>query len=275
MELDYKKLISNVGINKGDIIDVASDMVSIMMFCRKRKMDFDPEKLIDALKELVSEEGTVMIRMFNWDFCHGTDFDIRTTPSKVGALGNVALKRDDFVRTAHPLYSWMVWGKDASALSSMDNKCAFGKDTPFDYLYKNNAKQLTIGNTVADACTQMHHAEAVAHVIYRYEKEFSGRYTDKDGNTTDRTYSMYVRPLNLRVENTNTDEGWRRQTLLKKGIMKEYMYEDALRCSSILLHEVTDFFVDDLNNNEGKFIVDVEGKNGYVAAGIDVNKLEY
>ncbi|MCR4787013.1 MAG: AAC(3) family N-acetyltransferase [Lachnospiraceae bacterium] len=274
MELDYKELLSHVGIKKDDIIDVASDMVSIMMFCRKRKLDFDPDHLIDALKELVPE-GTVMIRMFNWDFCHGTEFDIKKTPSKVGALGNKALKRDDFARTKNPLYSWLVWGRDKDVLCAMDNKCAFGKDTPFDFLYLNNAKQLTIGNTVADACTQMHHAEAICHVPYRYEKEFTGRYTDENGNTDTRTYSMYVRPLNLSVKNTNTDEGERRRTLLDKGLMTEYSYEGALGVSSILLHEITDFFCDDIENNEGKFIVSVDGKEGYVAANIDKSKLEY
>ncbi|MCR4850716.1 MAG: AAC(3) family N-acetyltransferase [Lachnospiraceae bacterium] len=274
MELDYKELISNVGINKDDIIDVASDMVSIMMFCRRKKIEFDPDHLIDALKELVPD-GTVMIRMFNWDFCHGTDFDIRNTPSKVGALGNVALKRTDFKRTKHPIYSWMVWGRDTDEFCSLDNKCAFGVDSPFDLLYKKNAKQLTIGNTVADACTQMHHAEAICKVPYRYEKEFTGSYTDENGVTGTRTYSMYVRPLNLSVINTNTDEGERRKTLIDAGIMREYTYEEALGANSILLHEITDFFCNDIYENEGRFIVSVDGCEGYVAAGIDVSKLKY
>ena len=273
MELNYKELISHVGIQKGDIIDVASDMVSIMMFCRRRKIDFNPDRLIDSLKGLVGDDGTVMIRVFNWDFCHGGRFDIGSTLSKVGALGNVALKRSDFKRTAHPLYSWMVWGKGAKELCAMDNKCAFGKDTPFDYLYLNNAKQLTMGNTVADACTQMHHSEALCKVPYRYEKTFTGEYVDANGVLSTRSYSMYVRPLNLSVVNTNTDEGERRKKLIDLGIMQEYMYEGALGCTSILLHEVTDFFNDDIMNNEGRFIVSIDGKEGY--AGVDTSKLEY
>ena len=266
MELDYRDLIANVGIEKGDIIDVASDLVSIMMFCRKRKLSFDPGNLIDALKDLVSDEGTVMIRMFNWDFCHGTGFDIRKTPSRVGALGNAALKRPDFQRTKHPLYSWMVAGKYRELLCGMDNTCAFGKGTPFDLLYEKHGKQLTIGNTVADACTQMHHCEALCRVPYRREKEFTGMYTDENGDSGIRTYSMYVRPLNLSVVNTETNTGERRKTLLDAGIMKEYVTEGGLMSSSILLHEITDFFCRDIEENEGKFIVSVEGKEGYGAS---------
>ncbi|MCR5502874.1 MAG: AAC(3) family N-acetyltransferase [Lachnospiraceae bacterium] len=274
-ELDYEALLSHAGIEKGDVIDVASDMIGIMMFCRKRKLSFSPDSLIDALKELVGKEGTVMIRMFNWDFCKGADFDIRTTPSRVGALGNTALNREDFVRTHHPLYSWMVWGKDRDVLLKMENKAAFGKGTPFDYLYEVRGKQLTVGNTVADACTQMHHCEALCRVPYRYEKEFTGNYTDENGVTSRRTYSMYVRPLNVSVVNTNTNEGERRKTLLDAGILREYFYEDTLECSSILLHEVTDFFCRDIRENEGKFIVSVDGKEGYAEAGIDPLTLDF
>ncbi len=274
MELDYRDLISHVGIEKGDIIDVASDLVSIMMYCRKRKIVFDPEHLIDALKDLVSEEGTVMIRMFNWDFCHGTAFDMKKTPSKVGALGNIALKRSDFQRTKHPLYSWMVTGKESGLFLSLENKSAFGKGTPFDLLYEKHAKQLTLGNTVADACTQMHHCEALCRVPYRKEKDFTGTYIDENGISGTRTFSMYVRPLNVPVVNTETNVGERRKSLLDAGIMKEYVTEDGLMSSSILLHEVTDFFCKDIEENGGKFIVSVDGKEGFDPS-MDPSKLEF
>ena len=116
MELDYTDLISHVGIEKGDTVDVASDLVSIIMFCRKRKIGFDADKLIDALKDLVSGEGTVMIRMFNWDFCRGTDFDIRKTPSRVGALGNVALK--ETILKGRRIRFIPGWSRERTAINS-------------------------------------------------------------------------------------------------------------------------------------------------------------
>ena len=38
-------------------------------------------------------------------------FDIEKSPSKTGTLGQLTLKRSDFSRTAHPIYSFSVFGK--------------------------------------------------------------------------------------------------------------------------------------------------------------------
>lgn len=273
--MDYSIFFRGLDIKKGDIIDVASDVASIMMYARKNGYAFSPDELLDSLKELVGDEGTVMIRTFTWDFCQGIDYDIRTSVSRVGAFGNVAMKRSDFRRTAHPMYSWMVWGKYADELVNMNNKSAYGDGSPFDFLYKMNAKQLTIGNTVADACTQMHHAEAVAKVPYRTVKDFTGSYTDINGETSVRTYSLHVRPLDLVVKNTLTDRDERGDLLLSKGIMQRVQVADSLFSAVILLHDITDFFVDDLTNNEGRFVVEVNGCGGYKAAGVDYSKVKY
>lgn len=274
-ELDYGEFLSGVGIEKGDIIDVSSDMANVLMYCRRIGVKLVPDHLIDALKDMVGEEGTVMIRTFTWDFCHGEAFDIRTSPSRVGALGNAAMKRQDFRRTAHPIYSWMVWGKHAEELTGYDNRSAFGKGSVFDFLDINHAKQFTLGCTSADSTTQMHHVEAVCEVPYRFDKPFTAEYTDYEGNTSTETYSMHVRPLNLKVTNTEVDRDERGEELIKRNIMRVKNLDSLTLVSSIKLHELTQFLIDDMYNNEGKFTVSVEDKPGYVAANIDVKCLQF
>ena len=110
-EFQYENLISDIGIEKGDILDIASGLRCIVQYCHNHGMHFDGSRLLDALQEAVGADGTVMVRAFTWDFCEKIPFDIRQSSSQVGALGNIAMKREDFVRTKHPLYSWMVWGK--------------------------------------------------------------------------------------------------------------------------------------------------------------------
>lgn len=275
MNRDYRELIEGLGIERGDVIDIASDMASVMIYYMNRKIKCDPNDIIDMLIEAVGPEGTVMIRTFNWDYCHGTDFDIRTTPSKVGMLGNIALKRDDFVRTKHPLYSWMVWGKGADELVAMENVSAFGADTPFDYLYKNNGKEICIGNTNTDACTQLHHAETVAEVPYRFNKPFTAMYTDISGNTSERTYTMPVRPFDVDVRADEFFDGERLEFLENKGIIKKKLLEGKLRTLVIDLHKMQEFVVDDLLNHDGINMIAVNGKRGYKAAGIDYSKARF
>ncbi|MBQ0027601.1 MAG: AAC(3) family N-acetyltransferase [Lachnospiraceae bacterium] len=275
MSQDFSELLEGLDIKKGDIIDVASDMASIMVYYMKRKIKCSPDAIIDMLKTAVGEEGTLMIRTFNWDYCHGSEFDIRVTPGKTGLLGNAALKRDDFKRTRHPLYSWMVWGKDADKLVAMDNISAFGEGTPFEYLYENHGKQLCLGNAQTDACTQLHHAETVAKVPYRYNKPFEGMYTDIDGHTEKRIYTMPVRPFDVSVQADEFFEGERYEFLEKKGIAHRVMMDGILRLLVIDLHSMQDFVVDDLLNNDGKNMIAVNGERGYIAAGIDYSKARF
>lgn len=275
MSADFTELIDGLGIKKGDVIDVASDMASVMTYYMKRKIKCSPDAIVDMLKEAVGPEGTLMIRTFNWDFCHGAEFDIKTTPGKTGLLGNAALKREDFKRTKHPLYSWMVWGKDTELLCSMENVSAFGEGTPFEYLYENNGKQLCLGNAQTDACTQLHHAETVAKVPYRYNKPFEGMYTDIDGNRKMRTYTMPVRPFDVSVLADEFFEGERYEYLEKKGIAHRELLDNILRLLVIDLRKMQDFVVEDLTKNDGINMIAVDGKRGYKAAGIDYSKVRF
>ena len=274
-ELDYMDFLQGVGVEKGDIIDVSSDMANVLLYCRRIGVRLVPDHLIDSLQELVGPEGTVMIRTFTWDFCHGEPFDIRTSPSRVGALGNAAMKRADFKRTGHPIYSWMVWGKRADELLRMDQPNAFGPGSVFDFLDINHAKQLTLGNTSSDSTTQMHHVEAACKVPYRFDKPFTGEYTDYSGNTCLKTYSMHVRPLNLKVTNTEVDRDERGKELEKRGIMKVKHLDEMTLVSTILLHELTEFLTEDMYQNEGKFTVSINDLPGYVAAGIKPEELKF
>lgn len=273
-EFNYVNLLSGIGIEEGDILDVSSDMMAVLMFCRKQKLRFDPNHLIDALKEMVGKTGTVMIRTFNWDFCHDTPFDILHSPSRTGSLGDVAIKRDDFKRTKHPIYSWMVWGKYKDVLCDMDNTSAFGPDTPFELLDKKRAKQIVIGNLNTQAATQLHHCEALAKVPYRHNKVFEGEYIDANGVSSIRKYSMHVRPLNLNVSNNVTYSQEFGDMLKEKGIYNFKMYEGKVECSSFLLHEMTECLLADLLD-EGKWCVTIEDKPGYKSMDVDWSTLQY
>lgn len=273
-ELNYAEYLGGIGLCKGDILDVASDMMSVMMYCRRNKLRFNPNHLIDAMQEMVGSEGTVMIRTFTWDFCHDEPFDIKNSPSRSGSLGDVALKREDFKRTKHPIYSWMVWGKYAEELCAMDNTSAFGEGSPFDFLDKKNGKQMVIGNLTTTACTQIHHCEAMAKVPYRLDKIFKGKYIDEDGVCTVREYSMHVRPLNLPVSNEVTNSEEFGEMLKEKGIYIQKMHDGKIECSTILLHEMTECLIADLKD-EGKWVVSIQDCPGYKSADVDWSALKY
>lgn len=196
----YTSFVQACQLKKGDIVDVASDMWQFIICFHNRKETFDPNRLIDALQQAVGEEGTVLIRTFNWDFCHDTPFDRRNTPSQTGSLGNVALKRPDFVRTKHALYSWCVWGREQAYLTEIDPVDSFGNDSIFAWLEEKGAIYLKLGKTKAFPLTIIHLEEERCGIPFRFIKAFTGGYIDYDGSITEKTYTMYVRNLDYVME---------------------------------------------------------------------------
>lgn len=190
-------------IKKGDCIYVVSDMLELAKVYKEQGSRLILDEVIDALQKLVGEEGTLLFPTFNWDFCKGVAFDYHKTPVRTGALSKAALKRGDFERTAHPLYSFAVWGAHREELLQNDSKDAFGEGTIFESLYQWNAKVLVIGVSALSGTTYIHHVEQVVGVPYRYNKAFTADYTDKDGVCEKRTYCMYVRDLDMDPRHIN------------------------------------------------------------------------
>lgn len=184
-------------IKKGDVVYVVSDVLELAKQAREHGERFDRDAFLTSLQKKVGEEGTLLIPTFNWDFCKGIAFDYRTTPCRTGALGTAALKRSDFVRTKHPIYSFAVWGKDSRYLFEQDEPNSFGENSIFDYMYKQDAKALVIGLDAMDGLTFMHHVEQMVGVPFRFNKTFAADYTDWNGQTSRKEYTMYVRDLDM------------------------------------------------------------------------------
>lgn len=195
--INYLDYINYLGIKKGDVLLVTSDILRIFSneYKYTNKMP-DINLFIDKLIEEVGEEGTLLFPTFNWDFCQGKVFDWAKTPGKTGSLGNACLKRKDFKRTKHALYSFAVYGKDQAKLCSIDSSDSFDSDSIFAYLDNNHAKQIMIGLDLW-GFTFIHYIEqqVLENVEYRFIKAFSGEYIDEMRNKSVRTFTMLVRDL--------------------------------------------------------------------------------
>ena len=211
---ELKEKLTESEIKKGDIVYISSDL-TMLMYRSLKKFNLKGKdgknlfmnKLVNTFQDMVGDEGTLMIPLFTWAFCRGIPFDVAKTHGEVGVLGNWVLEnRPDFARTAHPLYSFCVWGKDKDKLVSMQNSTAWGQDSPFAYMHKNNAKNLLINVSLEKCFTFTHYVEECIHVPYRYFKDFKGTYIDACGNETERIYKMYVRDLDIESKQVTPDE---------------------------------------------------------------------
>jgi aminoglycoside 3-N-acetyltransferase len=215
-----------------------------------------------------------LILSFSWQFCKGIAFSPKETPSQTGALGNVAIRRTDFERTKHPLYSWMVWGKCQNELCNYDYVDGFDQKGVFGFLERNQAKQLLIGKQKIAGLTIGHYVEAKVGVPYRQYKCFEGDYIDREGKVSRRKYSMYVRPLNIGVVNIFGKEQVQ-GTMSQLGIRENFKYKDVLPLATIELEKAADFVTNDIKNNDGKQTMMVDGVCGINACGVDWSTAKY
>lgn len=199
--VDFKEIPSQLGIQKGDKVFVSSDAKILLYDMYRVNHTTDINYFIDVLQEAVGPEGTLVFPTYNWGFCSGKEFDYNKTAGKTGALGVQALTRSDFKRTRHPIYSFAVWGKDQEMLCSLDNTDSFGSDSPFAVFHQDNYKNIIIDVTLKNCFTYAHYVEEMSGLVkFRYIKNFTAPYVDENGNRSVRTYSMFVRNLDLDVE---------------------------------------------------------------------------
>ena len=215
----YKKFFKKIGLKSNDIILIASDITIFAFEVFKQKIEFDPNRFINELKEYLNE-GTILFPTFNYDFCKAKEFDYKKTPPQnMGTLSNIVFKIDDFKRTKHPIFSFMVWGKYQKELVGLDNISSFGIDSPFGFLYLKHAKMIFIDIDYNRSFTYLHFVEQQAGVDYRYNKIFEAPYIDENGKKEIKKYSMLVRDIEKGVVNNLNEVG---KVLEKEGISKVY-----------------------------------------------------
>jgi aminoglycoside 3-N-acetyltransferase len=219
------------------------------------KKSFNENQFIDALVRRLGPKGTLIVPTYNWDFCNKGYFNYSTTPSHSGSLGNICLKRIDFDRTFHPIYSFAVNGSLKKEFTSLKNIEAFGKDSPFSYLSMCGAMQVCIGVTPELSFTHTHFVEQMIGVDYRYSKIFSGTYVDERGEISQRDYSMYVRKHEFSVSGRVTNEGCFN---FKKIVQKLNIHN--IDCYQFKINEAVSFLKKDITHNKSKSICSYKGQ---------------
>lgn len=256
--ISLRELASHLRLKKGDNVFVTSDVKALLYDLITHDDETDLNILIDAIIDIIGEEGTLVFPTFNWAFCKGEAYDHFKTPCKTGSLGKIALKRDDFKRTRHPIYSFAVWGKGTEDMCALDNKSSFGADSPFTYMYNNNFRNLFIDKDLQHSFVFVHYVEEQeGPVSYRYLKDFTADYTDANGQTRRATYSMNVRDLDLDVENVIYAY---EPEFEEKGIMQRF-YVNGIEYKLIELKDAYPVIAEDVRHNRSRRLCTFKGQD--------------
>jgi aminoglycoside 3-N-acetyltransferase len=183
------------GVERGDTLLVHSNVRRTLRTALKAGLSITPRDVLESFLDAVGPEGTLLLPLFNFDFTRGQVFDIRHTPSQMGALTEAGREYAGSVRTGHPIYSFAAIGARAELFRGVDNRSGYADDSPFGMLRRMNGRIAVLDLEDQDSMTFYHHVEEMKRVPYRYFKDFRGSYIDAAGVAGERTYSLFVRDV--------------------------------------------------------------------------------
>lgn len=169
--------LKTVGLNAGDTVMVHTSLRNMGYVCG------GAQTIIEALIEVVGEEGTIMMPTQSWKNLdpetgvhwdadesewdiireNWPAYDKNITPTNtMGAVAEMFRSWPGSLRSDHPARSVSAWGKHASYLvENHDLSNIFGEGSPIAKLYELNGKVLLLG-VGYDKNTSLHLADARA-----------------------------------------------------------------------------------------------------------------
>lgn len=176
---DLIKDLQNIGIKKGDLLHLKVSLKSI------GKIEGGADTLVDALLDVVGEEGTIVSDAFVSVFAlplsdeDAEKISEEKTPSYAGAFCNSMIKNPKSFRSKHPIQKFSAIGAMAEELCNNHTDKSGGYDLLWEMI-KLNAKNLTIGKNVVGVGTT--HV-AIEHMGFKRKEIHVGRnYLAQDGN---------------------------------------------------------------------------------------------
>ncbi len=194
--IKIKEDLSLLGIKKGDDVLVHS------AFKQLGSVEGGIETVIDALVSAVGDSGTLLFPTLSYAFVNPEPpvnnpvFDVKNTPSCVGAMPNVFMSIEGVERSIHPTHSVAAIGarqKEYLKNHELDDE-PVGINSPFFKLGQLGGKVLFLGCSTKSN-TSMHGVEEYAKAPYVLS-ENTRRYViiDKDGKRTEKDYRYhYIR----------------------------------------------------------------------------------
>lgn len=227
------------GVEDGDTLLVHSDIRrTVRAVLKQYKQRLEVVDILASFLKAVGKDGTLLLPLFNFDFAKGMPFSMRSTPSQMGALTEAARIYPGAVRTGHPIYSFAVIGSKSKAFVNVDNFSGYGEDSPFGMLRAVDGKIAVMNLPDSQSMTFYHHIEEMNEVDYRYHKTFTAPYTDVEGLTSERTYSLFVRDITRGVQTHVDPTG---DLLWKDGLYRGYRHTDGNGLRTISARAMFDY----------------------------------
>lgn len=185
-----KGYLAELGVGPGQAVVVHSSLSSF------GSLEGGADTVISVLKELISDEGLILMPAFSYETSYGSIRPDRIKKSKsfhpglpaskaIGTIAETFRKSEGVCRNFHPQFSFCFWGKNASSLSQKYYMSdSLSENSPLGEILSRDGYILLLG-TEFETISILHTAEYIAKVPYSNYKAFYGYMEDSRQNVAE------------------------------------------------------------------------------------------
>lgn len=128
---------------------------------------------LDTILAVIGVKGTLIVPTHSFSLVRtNLVFDVANTRSEMGPFTEFVRVQDSTVRQFHPFSSHSAYGFDAPFICTKNSRHVFGPHSPFQRMIDADALYVSVGQSMEQTISLVHHAEFSMGVPYRYTKEF-------------------------------------------------------------------------------------------------------
>lgn len=186
-QADVEAALRECGLGEGDAAFMQAAMSAFGSF------EDGPATVVDALEAVVGPQGLIAMPAYALTgpaieyLAADAVFDVRTTPSRMGAISEELRRRPAAKRSVHPTHSTAALGPGAEEIVAGHESAPtpFGEGTPFPRIADRNALQLFFG--CGTGAITMYHSFECTRVppfpldVFAPDRTFDARCVDAEG----------------------------------------------------------------------------------------------
>jgi len=216
-ETDVVNALRDVGIENGDTVFTHSNLGFFGRLKGAETKTEYCESFYRAVRDVLSEDGTLVVPTFTYSFTDGDRFKPAETESNMGMFAEFVRTHPDSVRSADPNFSVAAIGPLAEQLTGDPPAHSFGQDSFWERFLAVGGKFCNFNMDAAS--TFLHYVERCLDVPYRWDKPFAGVVV-RGGTEEHRVFYHYVRALDEPAHEPNFeafDEQARAQGVVERS----------------------------------------------------------
>lgn len=170
---DLTTALQRAGVAEGDILYVSTQLFGLGPMDGVNTRKELVEAFYQGIRAAIGPQGTLVVPTFTQQVGrYGLQYTHETTESLTGIFGEYVRSLPSAQRSLHPIFSVAAIGPRAKEIAANISPVAFGRESPFDRLYRLGGKAICAGFAYYSGhiTSLMHYVETAFAVPYYYNK---------------------------------------------------------------------------------------------------------